>query len=130
MPGDQGAPGNPLGTAVPRVPGMKDIDVDPDQVLEVAKIVEDQANALQARLTVHLDALHIDPPAQDVVSGAAVSAWNQLVADGDASYAKRVREYVQNLRDLAGQLRDASHKYVASDEEKAESLRDRRVRPN
>ncbi|GAA1985240.1 hypothetical protein GCM10009754_73570 [Amycolatopsis minnesotensis] len=109
---------------------MTDIDVEPDRVLEVAKIVEDQANALQARLSVHLDALHIDPPARDVVSGAAVSAWNDLVADGDASYARRVREYVQNLRDLAGQLREASHRYVASDEEKAESLRDRRVQPN
>lgn len=130
MPGDQGAPGNPLGTAVPQVPGVKDIDVEPDRVLEVAKVVEEQADALQARLAVHLDALHIDPPAQDVVSGAAVSAWNELVADGDASYAKRVREYVQNLRNLAGQLRDASDRYVASDEEKAKSLRDRRVQPN
>jgi uncharacterized protein YukE len=116
-----------LASAVPTAPGIADIKVDPAKLLEVAKVVEEQANALQDKLRLKLGELHIDTPSPDVISSASVEVWNALVSDGAESYAKRVRDYVQSLRDLVEQVRTAAQRYTVSEADKAAHFGDRGV---
>ncbi|MDQ0378426.1 hypothetical protein [Amycolatopsis thermophila] len=114
-----------LGATVPAVPGAQDLRVDPDKLLLVARVVNEQADALDDRVREQLTGLDISAPAQDVISTTAVDAWNRLVARGDASYATRVQEYIRNLRDLAAQLRQAAGAYQTGEEEKVAALGNR-----
>ncbi|KZB85128.1 PE domain-containing protein [Amycolatopsis regifaucium] len=118
-----------LASAVPAPPSVADIRVDPSKLLEVAKIVEEQVDALQDKLLTRLDQLRIDTPANDTVSVHATSVWNELVADGDASYAAQVRAYVAGLRGLVKQLRTAAKEYKTSDADKAAAFGDRGAHP-
>ncbi|SFP77329.1 PE family protein [Amycolatopsis arida] len=117
----------PLGGAVPEAPAVRDIQVDPGRVLDVAKVIEEQANALQDRLRAQLGALRVEPPSEDIVSVHAVQAWNAITVDGEQSYESRVRAYLEGLRELVAQLRAASEQYTASEREKAESFGDRQL---
>lgn len=114
-----------LSTAVPQVPGIADIRIEPGKLLQVAKIINDQADELDDKLRGKLADLNIEPPAQDVVSATATEAWNRLVARGEGSYAVRVQAYVKNLRDLAAQLREAAKRYHTGDEDNAAAFGDR-----
>lgn len=116
-----------LSTAVPGVPGIADIQVEPGDLVHVAKIINDQADDLDDKLRQKLIDLRIDAPAADVVSSTAVDAWNRLVTGGEGSYAARVQNYVKNLRNLAGQLRTAAEQYRTGEGEKAAALGDRGV---
>jgi hypothetical protein len=129
--GDAGrqVPAYGLGATVPSLPGMADIEVEPHRVLDVARIVEAQADALQDKLRQRLSELRIATPSPDVVSRHAIAAWNVLVSDGDQSYAEGVKNYVQGLRHLADQLRRAAQQYELGEEQKAASLGDRRAYP-
>jgi uncharacterized protein YukE len=118
-----------LASAVPDVPGLADIEVDPAKILDAAKVVEDQANALEDKLRTRLDELRIDTPAGDLVSTNTFMAWNLMVSDAPDSYAKGVRAYLRGLRDLVQQLRSASEQYKATDEDKAAMLGDRGGKP-
>ncbi|GAB3586075.1 hypothetical protein GCM10027445_64420 [Amycolatopsis endophytica] len=118
-----------LGASVPGVPRAQDLQVDTDKLLLVARVVNEQADALDDRIRQKLADLTISAPAQDVVSTTAVDAWNRLVARGDTSYALRVQNYVSNLRDLAIQLRQAAQAYQAGEEEKVTALGDRGAGP-
>jgi len=121
------APG--LGASVPPVPHAQELQVDPDKVLLVAQVVDEQAAALDDHVRQKLIDLHITAPARDVVSTTAVDAWNRLVATGDTAYATRVQDYIANLRDLAAQLRRAAQAYQAGEEEKVEALGGRGAGP-
>ena len=112
-------PTHDLTTAVPVVPGVADVMVDPDKVLDVAKVVEGQVSALEDKLLTRLGELHIDAPSADVISTKSAEAWNSLIADGDKSYAAQVRAYVAGLHQLVDQLRTAAKDYKISDEQKA-----------
>ncbi|SFA76169.1 PE family protein [Amycolatopsis marina] len=115
-----------LGASVPAVPGARDIQVEPDKLLEVAGVLEAQANELQDRVRAQLGALRIAPPSEDIVSRNAIEAWNSVVVDGEESYEGRVRAYIEGLRVLVEQLRAASAAYEAGEDDKAESFGDRR----
>lgn len=116
-----------LGHAVPGVPGVADVHVEPGNLLQVAKIINDQADELDDQLRQKLIELRIDPPSADVVSATAVDAWNRLVARGEGSYAARVQNYVKNLRDLATQLRAAAKQYETGEDDKSAAFGDRGV---
>ncbi|MCR6486985.1 hypothetical protein M8542_29570 [Amycolatopsis sp. OK19-0408] len=118
-------PSYDLSTAVPVAPAAADVLVHPDKLLDVARIVEDQANALEDQLLTKLGELRIDAPSADVISTQAMQAWNSLIADGDRSYAGQVREYVAGLKRLVSQLRDAAKDYQVSEDEKAAVFGDR-----
>lgn len=118
-------PSYDLSAAVPVAPAAADVLVRPDKLLDVARIVEDQANALEDQLLTRLGELRIDAPSADVISTQSIEAWNSLIADGDRSYAGQVREYVAGLKRLVSQLRDAAKDYKISDEEKAAVFGDR-----
>ncbi|WP_442874523.1 hypothetical protein [Amycolatopsis sp. NBC_00438] len=106
-------------------PAAADVLVHPDKVLAVARIVEEQANALEDQLLTRLGELRIDAPSADVISTQSMAAWNSLIADGDRSYAGQVREYVAGLKRLVSQLRDAAKDYQVSEDEKAAVFGDR-----
>ncbi|WP_245616888.1 hypothetical protein [Amycolatopsis taiwanensis] len=114
-----------LSTAVPEVPGIADIQVEPGNLLQVAKIINDQADDLDDKLRQKLIDLRIDAPAADVVSSTAVDAWNRLVATGEGSYATRVQNYIKNLRNLASKLRQAAEHYQVSEGDRAAAFGDR-----
>ena len=116
-----------LADTVPSVPGAADIQVSPDKILAVAKVIEDQAGELVEKIRDELGALAIDPPAEDPVSTHAVQGWNQTIALGDGSYAQRVTQYVEDLRGLAEQLRKAAGHYQAGEDDKREVFDDRGV---
>ncbi|PRX47484.1 hypothetical protein B0I33_10562 [Prauserella shujinwangii] len=116
-----------LAGSVPGVPSARDIQVSPDNILEVARVIDEQAGLLEEKIAGHLAALRIQAPASDIVSTHAIEGWNHVVSGGENSYEHRVRAYVRGLRDLAEQLREASERYEFSDREKAESFGDRRV---
>lgn len=116
-----------LAATVPDVPDASDIRVSPEQILAVAKVIEDQAGALAEKIRDQLGALAIDPPAEDPVSTNAVKGWNQTIALGEGSYATRVTQYVEDLRGLAEQLRRAAGHYQAGEEDKREVFDDRGV---
>lgn len=118
-------PSYDLSTAVPVAPAAADVLVHPDKVLDVARIVEEQANALEDQLLTRLGELRIDTPSADVISTQSMAAWNSLIADGDRSYAGQVREYVAGLKRLVSQLRDAAKDYQVSEDEKAAVFGDR-----
>jgi hypothetical protein len=106
-------------------PAAADVLVHPDKLLDVARIVEEQANSLEDQLLTKLGQLRIDAPSADVISTQSIDAWNTLIADGDRSYAGQVREYVAGLKRLVSQLREAAKDYKVSDEEKAAVFGDR-----
>ncbi|UOZ08707.1 MULTISPECIES: hypothetical protein [unclassified Amycolatopsis] len=118
-------PSYDLSTAVPVAPAAADVLVHPDKVLDVARIVEEQANALEDQLLTRLGELRIDAPSADVISTQSMAAWNSVIADGDRSYAGQVREYVAGLKRLVSQLRDAAKDYQVSEDEKAAVFGDR-----
>ncbi|WAL65767.1 hypothetical protein ORV05_33725 [Amycolatopsis cynarae] len=119
-----------LSTTVPSVPGAMDIQVEPDKVAQVARIINDQADALDDKIHQLLLELSIDAPAGDVVSATAADAWNRLIASGDDSYAGRVMNYLQQLRALARQLRTAADTYQLGEDEKITAFGDRRDHQN
>lgn len=121
--------GEQLNASVPGVPSARDIQIAPDKILDVARIIEEQAAALQGKLAQHLAALRINAPSEDVVSTNVVQVWNEVIAGDEGSYERKVRSYVLQLRSLAEQLRKASGTYQLDDEEKAASFGDRRVYP-
>jgi hypothetical protein len=118
-------PSYDLSSAVPVAPAAADVLVHPDKLLDVARIVEEQANSLEDQLLTKLGQLRIDAPSADVISTQSIDAWNTLIADGDRSYAGQVREYVAGLKRLVSQLREAAKDYKVSDEEKAAVFGDR-----
>jgi uncharacterized protein YukE len=118
--------GSELASSVPAVPPARDIEVAPERILDVAAVIDEQASALQRKLAEKLAALRIPPPSQDIVSTHAIEAWNEVIAGGEDSYERRVRAYVQELRELAGQLRSAAETYRLGEDEKAAAFGDRR----
>jgi len=119
-----------LSAAIPGVPGVADIEVQPDQITKVAKIVDEQADALEDKVRQLLVELTIDAPAGDVVSSTAADAWNRVIARGDGSYAERVQNYIKELRGLAVQLRKAAGDYQVGEDEKIKALGDRGAGPH
>ncbi|QRP46290.1 hypothetical protein [Amycolatopsis sp. FDAARGOS 1241] len=123
MPGS--TPLSDLASSVPSAPGVADLIVAPEKVLDVARVVEEQADALEDKLLTRLGELRIDTPSADTVSVNSVAAWNMIVAEGEGSYAGEARAYVANLRRLVAQLRDAAQKYHVNDQEQAAAFGDR-----
>ncbi|KID29263.1 type VII secretion target [Prauserella rugosa] len=127
--GATGFPASVAGSPIPAVPSAKDIDVAPDKVGEVARIIDEQADQLDRKLSEHLGSLRIPAPAEDTVSQHAVGVWNDVVSGPEDSYAAHARSYVTQLRGLASQLRRAGEEYTRSDQEKADTFGDRRGFP-
>ncbi|OQO90557.1 hypothetical protein B1813_13430 [Saccharomonospora piscinae] len=106
------------------MPVVRDIAVSPDRIVAVADVIEEQAKALERKVTEQVGALNIKAPADDIVSQEAAEAWNAVVSHGENSYASRVMAYVHGLQGLADQLRAAGRRYLSEDDGNAAALGD------
>ncbi|MDV6011183.1 type VII secretion target [Haloechinothrix sp. LS1_15] len=111
--------------AIPPGAHATTIEVEPDQLLEAASIIEEQMHALDSAVYEAEGVVRLAPPAGDIVSEHATQAWNDLVADLGHSHLARVREYVKELHGFAYQLRRAAEEYRKVDEQAASALGDR-----
>lgn len=91
--------------------------VNRDNVLAAARIIENQADALQDLWVDCVHGFRIDPPGRDDVSIAMAAAWNDRLIGDDDSYKNRVKDYVFGLRKLAVQLGDTAKAYGYSEDE-------------
>jgi hypothetical protein len=114
----------PPAPEVPALPVIKDITVSPDKIVAVADVIEEQARALERKITEHIGALSLPAPADDIVSQEAVEVWNTVISGGQDSYRNRVLAYVKGLHNLADQLRAAGRRYQAGDEDGAAAIQD------
>lgn len=101
--------------------------VDPDKLLQAAKIVATQADKLSEVLARTGPTLRVDAPSPNEISSALAECWNDAMVDGDESYLARVQEYVRGLRSLERQLLKAAQRYELDDEETAEAFNTRDV---
>lgn len=91
--------------------------VNKDNVLAAARIIENQADALQDLWSDSVHSFRIDPPGMDDVSTRMADAWNDRLIGDDDSYKNRVKDYVLGLKKLAVQLGDTAKSYGYSEEE-------------
>jgi hypothetical protein len=85
--------------------------VNKDNVLAAGRIVESQADALQAIFLASVHDLRIHPPGNDDVSIRMAEAWNDRLVGDDDCYKNRISDYVLGLRKLAIQLGDTAKSY-------------------
>ena len=102
------------------------IVVEPEQILSVAKVVVEQADALSSALLQHGSLMRVGPPSNNAISKAVAVAWNDAIVDGEESYLGRIQEYLMGLRQLQMQLRAAAERYQLDDEETAAVFGERR----
>ena|SRR2546427_9593033 len=93
--------------------------VTPDNVLAAAKIIQAAADNLQAKLQDSRYELVVVPPGDDDVSTRVAPAWNDLLVYNDDSYASRILQYVEGLRNLAQQCGESARTYGYSEEQVA-----------
>lgn len=91
--------------------------VNRDNVLAAAKIIQAQADDLQANWMDSIKGLRITPPGDDEVSVRTAKAWNDLLVFNDDSYQNRVRDYIDALQRLAVQLGDSARSYGYSEDD-------------
>lgn len=103
--------------AVPTMPANATLTVNHDNVLAAAKIIQTQVDALSDVVHQHWPLLNFDEMAPDLVSRDAARAWNYRLVGADDSYAARIDQYLQSLRDVVSQLKDSAKKYGFSDQD-------------
>lgn len=105
------------------VPIASDIKVEPDKLLQAARIIQDVLDTHGEWVLRRLDELTIDAPGHDRMSTKAAKAWNDwLVSDHD-SFANRVREYLHSLRNLVANLAETARAHDYSEEQIHSALR-------
>src|SRR5699024_4820364 len=102
--------------------GSAELQVEPAKLTEVADVVEERAEVLARTVQDAWGVLHINPPAHDFTSRAALRGWNALLTEGAEPYLDRVLRYVTQLRDLADRLRRAAAEYGANEQHTAAEL--------
>jgi hypothetical protein len=99
--------------------------VNQDNVLAAGRIIEAQAEALQAVYSDRARSLRIESPGDDDVSIRMTKAWNELLYTNDDSYRNRIKEYIVALRKLAVQLGDTAKAYGYSEDDIEAAFRTR-----
>src|SRR5262245_51326952 len=89
--------------------------VSRDNVLAAARIVDNQADALQGIWRDSVSDLRVQPPGTDDVSVAMAKSWNDRLVQDDDSYSNRISDYIGGLRRLAVQLGDTAKAYGYSE---------------
>ena len=96
--------------------------VNPDNVLAAAKIIDTLAQNLSDELADSFDVLRIAPPGNDDVSIRVAPAWNGVLIDNTDSYANRIKQYVEGLRNLSQQCQNSAKAYGYTDQQIAGAL--------
>lgn len=104
---------------LPGPAGRETIVVDPDRILEVARVVREQGEALESALLAHAEALRVTPPAINQIFRHVAETWNAVIVDNADSYLARAWEYRTRLHDLTEQLRRMAERYRFDEDEMA-----------
>lgn len=96
--------------------------VTKDNVLAAAKIIYNQAEALNMMLEDARDQLRIAPPGDDDVSIRIAPAWNDLLVSNEDSYTQRIWQYIQGLYNLAQQCQESAKAYGYTDDQIASAF--------
>ncbi|TCP54158.1 hypothetical protein EV191_103199 [Tamaricihabitans halophyticus] len=107
-------------------PNATKVEVNPENVLAAGKVIQEQTEQLRAKLESLTGRLQIRQSGMDPVSVEAASAWNWRLVNAEDSHVARVEQYVVNLANLSGQLREAAAQYGYNDEEIATGFGERR----
>jgi hypothetical protein len=109
-------------TASPVSGGGPSIEVTPDNVLDVRRVILRAVEEARTRLEKVRHDLAIQRPADDRVSAAAAELWNASLITHPDSHLNRLMGYVHNVEVLAAQLEEAARNYGYTDEEIAASF--------
>jgi hypothetical protein len=103
--------------AIPSMPQSGKMVVNANNILGAAKIIQGQHDALLKTLKERRHDLIVQAAGADTVSKYAAIQWNtNLVLSAD-SYATRVEQYIESLKTVVGQLRDAAVQYGFTEDE-------------
>lgn len=100
------------------------IVVEPERILDVARVVREQGEALESALLVHAAALRVTPPAINQIFRHVADVWNAAIVDDADSYLARAWEYRMRLHDLTEQLRRVAQRYRFDEDEMAAAFGD------
>lgn len=103
--------------------GKRDIQVDKDNVLKVAKTIQDIAEENKDKVGRFLDEVNISPPGGDLISGELAEAWQERLVTNHDSHANRINEYFKGLIEVVDKLKVTAKTYGYTDEEISEALR-------
>ena len=87
------------------------LTVNPDNVLEAARIVEIEAVHFRAQVMARAEHLKVQPMGGDPVSKEAARVLTNKLIDGPDSYVKRCLQYADMLERLARQLGESAKTY-------------------
>ena len=106
---------NQLNTTLSQTSGT--FTVTPTNVLSAAKIIQTQADTLEKKLHDTRPDLRVNPPGGDDVSTRIAPAWNALLLERDDSYANRISQYIDGLKNLAQQCAESARAYGYTDDD-------------
>ncbi|MBP2471784.1 hypothetical protein JOF53_000656 [Crossiella equi] len=109
-----GSGGSSLPTAIGGGIGFK---VNKDNVLKIAKTVQDQADWLKMEINVCERDMRTAPAREDPVSKDVAQVLNEKLIDNADSYVKRARDYALELENAVQQMKAAAKDYGYSDEQ-------------
>lgn len=98
-------------------------EVNHDNVLAAAKIIQSHVDLFDEKFVAHQPDLRVDPAGLDQISITLATQWNKRLLADDDSYAVRIRQYLDSLKNLVRKLEESARTYGYSDQEIAAALR-------
>jgi hypothetical protein len=108
--------------AIPTMPQSGKMVVNAGNILGAAKIIQGQVDTLLDTLKARRRDLFVQAAGADTVSQYAAEQWNTNLLLSHDSYATRVEQYIQSLKTVVGQLRDAAVQYGFTEDEITETF--------
>ncbi|NHD15561.1 MULTISPECIES: hypothetical protein [Actinopolyspora] len=96
--------------------------VDPDEVDDLAKFFEDEADKLESRSLEVRELANVSPPGTDPVSTGAASKHGQVGAGDDQAYYENYVKLAQVFKSTAESLRSSAKQTRIDDENAADSF--------
>jgi hypothetical protein len=97
--------------------------VDKENVLQVAKLVQDAADQLRVKVDERASQMRTAPVMGDPVSADVANVFNHKLVDADDSYVNRAYQFVQNWYDTVDQMKKTAHAYGYTEEQIEGALR-------
>ncbi|GAA2843410.1 hypothetical protein [Crossiella cryophila] len=106
------------GTSLPSAAGgSAGFKVNEDNVLQIARAVQDQAKWLYAEIDACSRDMQTEPARQDPVSKDVAKALNRKLVDDPDSYINRAIAYAEELSQAVEQMKAAAKTYGFTDQD-------------
>ncbi|MCP2169318.1 hypothetical protein [Goodfellowiella coeruleoviolacea] len=102
--------------------GGGEVTVTRDNVLQVAKLCQDEANRMRMSVDDRARQLRSEPALGDPVSADLADVLNERLIEAPDSYIARARQYVANLLATADELVVTAKSYGYTDDDIARAL--------